>query len=235
MKDLSGLESSIGYIFTNRMLLKQALTHSTYSYENRNKESALPNNERLEYLGDALLDFVIAEYLYTQEPNQTEGYLSKTRALIVCEYTLVETALDIKLGKYLYLGRGEELTSGREKPSNLANGMEALFAAVFLDGGLEKAKEVILFLLSSYAKKATSGELIFDYKSKVLEFAQMKGNSRRVCFKLLDESGPIHDKTYECALYLDGEIIAKGKGGSKKLSEQAAAKKAYTHWKKYFL
>jgi len=233
--DFSALEGNLAYSFREKKYLLKALTHSTYAYENKERDEGLRDNERLEFLGDGLLDFVIADFLFALQADKDEGYLSKTRALVVCETTLVAAAHDIHLGDFLLLGKGEEQTGGRKKPSNLANAMEAIFAAVYMDGGFEEAKRVVLHLLSSYAQKAVSGELIFDFKSKILELSQARGNTRQVRFSIIDESGPIHERIYTAALYLDDELFSTGTGTSKKCAEQGAAKEAYTLWKTRFL
>ena len=234
-EDYSRLEKNLGYTFRDKQLLIQAITHSTYAYERRCPGDSAKDNERLEFLGDGLLDFVIADFLFLLKPEENEGYLSKTRALIVCESTLAAASRDIELGDFLLLGRGESLTLGSEKPSNLANAMEALFAAVYLDGGFETAKEVIGKILSPYAQKAMDGELIFDYKSKILELAQTKGNVRQIRFEIQNENGPVHERTYTSVLYIDEDFFSSGQGSSKKLAEQAAAKEAYSLWKTRFL
>lgn len=226
--ELSAFENLLEYTFLNKNLLVMALTHSTYAYEH--KLDMAYANERLEFLGDGILDFVAADSLFHQKKSCDEGYLSKTRALIVCEATLAAKARELGLGSYLRLGKGEESTGGRDKPSNLANAMEALFAAVYLDGGFDEARKLILRLLDDAIKSALSGELVFDYKSKVLELAQTKGNVHCVRFEIVDESGPVHDRNYTAAVLLDDEILGQGIGRSKKLAEQEAAKAALNEW-----
>lgn len=221
-KWFSQLEKELGYSFRDENLLIQALTHSTYAYEHR-EDIKTGDNERLEFLGDGLLDFVIADRLFELQPEKDEGYLSKTRALIVCEATLAEKAVQMKLGEYLLMGKGELQTGGKEKPSNLANAMEALFAAIYLDDSFESAKNIILILLESFIKQAIAGEIVFDHKSKILEMAQTKRDNI-VSFAIVNEDGPVHDRVYTAALYLNGEYISEGKGVSKKLAEQEAAR-----------
>lgn len=224
----SFFENLLGYHFADKRLFAIALTHSTYAYEHK-FESAY-DNERLEFLGDGILDFVAADALFHQKRSCDEGYLSKTRALIVCEATLAAKARDLGLGDYLRLGKGEESTGGRDKPSNLANAMEAIFAAVYLDGGFERAKELILRILADSIETALSGELVFDYKSKILELAQSKGNVHSIRFEIIEESGPVHDRRYTSAVLLDDQVFGQGTGHSKKLAEQEAAKTAYREW-----
>ncbi len=226
------LQKTIGYIFQNGKLLELALTHSTYAYEHRIDH--IDSNERLEFIGDGILDFVIAEALFSRAPRRNEGYLSKTRALIVCEPTLASIADQIRLGECLLMGRGEELTGGREKPSNLSNAMEALFAACYLDGGFDQAKSLILRLMGASIDSALSGELIFDYKSKILELAQAKGDAKTVRFAITDESGPVHERVYSAAVFVNEEQLGTGSGVSKKQAEQEAAKSAYMEWKNRF-
>ncbi len=226
------LENLLGYTFSGKNLLRMALSHSTYAYEH--KQLNVQDNERLEFLGDGILDFVIADALYQRKKSRDEGYLSKTRALIVCETTLSAIAANIGLGDNLLLGKGEEFTGGRQKPSNLANALEAVFAAVYLDGGFEQSKRVILHTMSESINAALSGDLVFDYKSRMLELAQIKGIGHTIRFEILDESGPVHDMSFTCAVFLDEEIIGQGIGHSKKLAEQEAAKAAYKEWMNRF-
>lgn len=226
--DLSCFEKLLGYTFKDKNLLIMSLTHSTYAYEHR--FDIKYDNERLEFLGDGILDFVAADALFRRKESCDEGYLSKTRALIVCEATLAVKARHLGLGEYLRLGKGEESTGGRDKPSNLANAMEAIFAAVYLDGGFEEAKNLILRILSDSIETALSGDLVFDYKSKVLELAQTKGNVHAIRFEIIDEAGPVHDRSYTAAVFLDDKIFGQGTGHSKKLAEQEAARAAYREW-----
>ena len=228
----SSLESLLGYTFSEKKNLVMALTHSTYAYEHKTKD--VIDNERLEFLGDGILDFVIADTLFHRKMNRDEGFLSKTRALIVCETTLCAKALDLGLGAYMLLGKGEEATGGRDKPSNLANVMEAVFAAVYIDGGFERAKDMILRVMNDAIETAMTGDLVFDFKSKILELAQTKGTGQTLRFEILDESGPVHDKRFTAAVILGDERIGQGEGHSKKLAEQEAAKAAYQVWMNRF-
>ncbi len=222
------LEEELGYSFTNREYLLLALTHSTYAYEHRSQ--GIVSNQRLEFLGDAILDFIIGEEIYNRKPQWDEGKLSKTRALVVCERTLSQVANKLKVGQLLSLGKGEEGTGGREKVSTLADTMEALFAAVYMDGGFDCAKKVILSLLSDYVEQAVRGELIFDYKSKLLEKAQTRHNAHLVTFDVVNEEGPVHDRTFEVAVFLDGEEYVRATGRSKKQAEQEASRLALEKW-----
>jgi ribonuclease-3 len=226
------LQKKIGYSFRDIKLLELAMTHSTFAYEHRSDH--LESNERLEFVGDGILDFVIAETLFSRVPNRNEGFLSKTRAMIVCEATLTSIAEQIHLCECLLMGRGEELTGGRHKPSNLSNAMEALFAACYLDGGFDHARDLILRLMEPSIEAALSGELIFDYKSKILELAQVKGDTKTIRFEIIEESGPVHDRVYTAAVFVNEEQYGTGSGVSKKQAEQEAAKSAYMEWKNRF-
>jgi ribonuclease-3 len=222
-------EEKLQYSFSDKQYLLLAFTHSTYSYEHR--KMGIVSNQRLEFLGDAILDFIIGEEIYNRKPQWDEGRLSKTRALVVCEKTLAEVANSLQVGQFLLLGKGEDSTGGREKPSTLADTMESLFAAIYLDGGFEQAKRVVLQLLSHYVDLAVRGELIFDYKSRLLEKAQTKHSSHQVLFEVVNEEGPIHDHIFEVAVVIDGVEIVRSKGRSKKQAEQDASKLALEIWK----
>jgi ribonuclease III len=226
------LEARIGYVFRDPSLLETAMTHSTYAYEHRSLH--LISNERLEFVGDGILDFLVAETLYRRAPEHDEGYLSKTRALIVCEATLSSIAVDIGLGDCLLMGRGETMTGGREKPSNLSNAMEALFAACYYDGGFDAAKGLVLRLMFAPIEEALSGELIFDYKSRLLEIVQAKGSTHTARFAIVSEDGPVHEREYTAAVFIDDMEVSSGKGLSKKQAEQEAAKIWYSSHKKGF-
>lgn len=226
--DHTVLEKELGYVFHDREYLLLALTHSTYAYEHRNFGAV--SNQRLEFLGDAILDFIIGEEIYNRKSDWDEGKLSKTRALVVCERTLSAVAEKLKVGNLLFLGKGEEGTGGREKVSTLADTMESLFAAVYLDGGFDAAKKVILSLLSEYVDLAVRGQLVFDYKSKLLEKAQTRHDPHVVTFEVVNEEGPVHDRTFEVAVFLDGEEFVRATGRSKKQAEQDASKKALQKW-----
>lgn len=221
---LSRLETKLGYTYVDKRNLILALTHASFAYEA--KDMVLDDNEKLEFLGDGILDFVIADELYKRNSGKSEGYLSKTRALIVCETTLTEKAKELAVGDLILLGRGEISTNGREKPSNLANAMEAIFASVYIDGGFEAARSVILNVLSTPLEAALSGKIIFDYKSRLIEYFQGKTKDKCVDFKIESESGPVHDKVFTATVIHDGYVIGKGIGRSKKQAEQEAAKAA---------
>ncbi len=223
------LEEKISYTFTDKEYLLLALTHSTYAYEHRRE--GVVSNQRLEFLGDAILDFIVGEEMYKSKADWDEGKLSKTRALVVCEKTLAKEAEKLEVGSLLFLGKGEEGTGGREKISTLADTMESLFAAIYLDGGFESAKTVVLSTLKPYIDQALKGDLIFDYKSRLLEKAQIRHETHQVLFNVVNEDGPVHDRTFEVAVLIDGQEIVRAKGRSKKQAEQEASRLALELWK----
>ena len=208
-------EEKIGYSFKNKALLELALTHSSYANENKLKK----NNERFEFLGDSVLGFVTAEYLFTEFKNRPEGEMTKLRAAVVCEKSLFKFAEQINLGKYILLGRGEDSTGGRNRPSVVSDAFEAVVAAIYLDGGMEAAKPYILGFIKEAVKRETSFK---DNKSLLQEYIQrVKGNT--LAYEEVGEEGPDHDKTFVFRVKLNGEVIGEGKGRSKKEAEQNAA------------
>ncbi len=215
------LENKIRYHFSDSSLLQHALTHSSYANEMRmNKES---NNERLEYLGDAVLELVTSEYVYREYKNLSEGDLTKLRASIVCEQTLSSCARDLNIGDYLLLGKGEDSSGGRERESILSDALEAVIGAIYLDGGFTNAKEFIQnFILSSIKNK----ELFFDSKTILQEIIQNENNKQKIRYKLISEEGPDHNKTFTIAVYIGNEQIGCGVGRTKKAAEQEAASRA---------
>lgn len=220
-KQLKLLEETIAYHFQNQQYLVRALTHSSYS--NENKKEKPKNNERLEFLGDSVLGLVISEYLFNHYHQLEEGQLTKIRAKIVCEASLGEASKALKLGEYMLFGRGEELTGGRERMSILADAFEALIAAIYLDGGMECVKSVVLGQLGGVIEAAVQGKLFVDYKTRLQEIIQVqKGN--RIKYEIVKEEGPDHAKVFHTEVRLNDEIIGVGSGSSKKESEQAAAK-----------
>lgn len=208
--------------FKDMSLLKTALTHSSFANEMHGK---FQYNERMEFLGDSVLSLIISQHLFSQKKTLAEGEMSKTRANIVCERSLAECAVEIGLGKYIYLGKGEELTGGRERPSILADAVEALIAALYLDGGFECARDFVLEKLAPQIETAIGGRYITDYKTTLQEYIQGKGNEK-ISYILLDEEGPDHNKTFITALMIDDVQFQKGVGRTKKDSEQIAAKNA---------
>lgn len=219
-KDLNSLEKEIGYVFKKRSLLKQAVTHRSYANENRGSG---PFNERLEFLGDAVLSLISADFLYKKFPSMVEGDLTKLRSSLVCTASLSEYARRIKLGDYLLLGKGELATGGNERDSNLENAFEALIAAVYLDGGIDKARRFVLRFLDDSVE--THHISFKDYKTKLQEIVQ-ESHEETLNYVITKESGPDHDKRYEVEVHLNSNVIGKGKGRSKKQAEQEAAKQA---------
>ena len=216
---LTKLEQGLGYTFRNKALLENALTHSSYANENR--ERHLPDNERLEFLGDSILGFVVAEYLYRNFPDKPEGELTRIRADLVCERNLAEAAATIELGSYLLLGHGEEQGGGRKRDSIVSDAMESVIAASFMDGGFAAAKEIIDRLILSNIPKGRPRN--FDYKTAFQELVQRK-KDQQIHYELTGESGPDHDKHFE--VLLNGKAVGHGVGSSKKRAEQAAAEAA---------
>ena len=220
---MEALEEKLGYRFTNRALLENALTHS--SYANENKAKGLQSNERLEFLGDSVLGMVVADYLFRTHPDLPEGDLTRTRAALVCEGSLVEVAQCLELGAYLKLGKGEEAGGGRHRPSILADATEAVFAAVYLDGGITAASELIHRVLLDVEREEVVEERRRDYKTLLQEHIQRKAG-QELTYCMVREEGPDHAKTFVTEVRLNGAAIGEGSGHSKKESEQMAAKSA---------
>ena len=219
------IEEKIGYSFIDKTLLETALTHSSYS---REKDGLCEHNERLEYLGDAMLDAIIGEELYRMFPKEEEGFLSRTRSYLVCEKSLDAVARKIGIGENIRLSRGEEKTGGRERTSILADAMEAIIGAVFLDGGYDKAKAMVLEVFAEVIEDAGRGKFIItDYKSALQERLQAEGiNIETVKYQDAGQEGPDHDKIFTVKLLIDGEEISQGTGKSKKQAQQNAAEQA---------
>jgi len=218
----NNLEKNIGYVFNNKKLLKNALTHSSWANESKN---AGISNERLEFLGDSVLSIIISEYLYKNRSDLEEGYLSKYRSEIVCEPSLARCAREIELGKYLLMGKGEEMTGGRNRESILADAMEALIAAIYLDSNLETISNIVLRLFNEIIKEVLSGLIYRDYKTKLQEVTQKMG-SGKINYKLTDEFGPDHNKMFVIEVYVGENMLGRGMGRSKKEAEQYAAMEA---------
>ena len=218
--------AKVGYRFSNRAILFNALCHASFS--NEQSIIGLRDNERLEFLGDAVLELAISDLLMDRFTEAEEGILSKYRAALVDEAGLCEVAKNIGLGKYLLLGKGEELSGGRQKPSILADAMEALIGAIYIDGGFEEAKRVVLRLFSSRIQDLHNKDTIYDFKSLLQEFTQQQYKTTPV-YRLVEDWGPPHDKVFRVSLSIKGRIVAHGEGKSKKEAEQRAAKTAYTN------
>lgn len=215
----SEFEKNLGYTFRDKSLLRNALTHS--SYANEHKKEGMGSNERLEFLGDAILGLVVAEHLFRTYPNRPEGELTKLRAELVCEKNLAEVAGILQLGKVLRLGHGESHGGGSHRPSMLADAVEAVLAAAYLDGGMEVPKGIIhRLILQKEIKSGGNG----DYKTRFQELVQ-RNRDQVISYALVGETGPDHDKTFLVEVSLNGSVVGSGKGSSKKRAEQDAA-----HW-----
>ena len=210
----------MGYAFKNKALLENALQHSSYANEHRG--GGMRSNERLEFLGDAVLGVVTADYLFRKHPDLPEGDLTRLRAALVCEDSLHEVAQSLELGRHLKLGRGEEQGGGRRRPSILADATESVFAAVYLDGGMEAASELIHRVLLDKGREEAVEERRRDFKTELQELVQRKSGST-LGYRLGGSSGPDHAKVFEAAVLLNGEVFSTGTGHSKKEAEQAAA------------
>ena len=216
------LEQRLGYTFQDRSYLENALTHSSYANENKGK--SLGSNERLEFLGDSVLGMVVADYLYRNHPDMPEGELTRTRAALVCEESLVEVARKLELGSYLQLGKGEDAGGGRQRPSIQADAVEAVIAAVYLDGGIGSARKLITkFILTNNQRELDGGSR--DYKTALQELVQRE-SGQVLKYRLTGEEGPDHDKRFFVEVDLNGNTVGAGKGHSKKEAEQMAAKAA---------
>jgi ribonuclease III len=222
--DMVGMIRRLGYEFKHSDLLEEAFRHS--SYVNELGDIRVRDNERLEFLGDAVLDLAVSDILMEIFQEAREGDLSKFRASVVNERGLCHVAKELGLGQFLLLGKGEELSGGREKPSILANTIEALFGALYLDAGFSKTREIIHRLFLRYIEEMDSGNVIDDYKSLLQEFTQQIFRSRPD-YVLTSESGPPHEKSFKVAVRINGEIVAGGEGRSKKEAEQRAAREAF--------
>lgn len=214
--DLSGFQKTIGYSFNDTALFKNALTHS--SYANEVKLTEVKDNERLEFLGDAVLELTSSDYIYRNNPGMNEGNMTRLRASIVCEPTLALCARAIGLDKYIMLGKGEELTGGRKRDSIVSDACEALIGAIYLDGGFANAKEFIeRFILNDLENK----QLFFDSKTILQEIVQAEG--KEIVYKIISEEGPEHDKTFIAEAYAEGMFRVVGEGHNKKAAQQKAA------------
>ena len=218
---IKDLEAAIGYRFQNITLLQNALSHS--SYANERYHNSLMSNERLEFLGDSVLGMLVAEYLYKNFPDRPEGELTRMRADMVCEQALAQVANKLGLGKHLLLGHGEEQGGGRNRASILADGVESVIAACYLDGGMDAAKKIVdAFILSDVPVTKLHNA---DYKTALQERVQKQKN-QVLSYELVGESGPDHDKRFAVVVKLNGEVIGEGIGSSKKRAEQDAARVA---------
>ena len=213
------LEEKLGYVFQDSSLLEHALTHSSYANESRGR---CTSNERLEFLGDSVLGMVVADYLYRTYPDLPEGELTRTRAALVCEESLVEVAKELDLGRCLRLGKGEEHGGGRERPSIQADAVEAVLAAVYLDGGIGSARKIVQRYILSRSQQVNAPR---DYKTALQELVQRQPGSE-ISYELVSESGPDHCRVFVMEVSVNGQVAGRGEGRSKKAAEQMAAKTA---------
>lgn len=223
MKSIREFQGKIDYFFGDEKLLREALTHTSYINENRKR--SLKPNERLEFLGDSILGVIISIYLFQKRTDLPEGELSKIRASIVCEDSLHQVAKKIDVGKYLYMGKGEEMTGGRKRGSILSDVVEAIIAAIYLDGGMEEASRFIFSHMQDIIDKAARGKLDKDYKTQLQELIQRQPG-KSLEYRLIGEKGPDHCKFFTVELLINGEQEAVGEGRSKKEAEKQAARSA---------
>lgn len=228
-KDLSVLQKRLSYSFAEPKRLRQALTHKSYLNESKDKE--VKDNERLEFLGDAVLALIISEALVRRFPDSPEGDLSKMKAKVVSEGTLARVAKGIDLGNFLFLGKGEEITLGREKSSLLADALEAVIAAIYLDRGFQAAREVVLKEFELPLQETNRPDQSSDYKTELQEQCQELFEALPV-YQVIQESGPDHKKTFEVEIRIQGELFGTGAGKSKKEAEQRAAQGALEQLRK---
>ncbi len=223
MSDIVKMQKILGVSFNRPALLEQALVHS--SYINENPAGGLEHNERLEFLGDAVLDFIVADKLYHDFPALSEGEMTKLRAALVRRETLAQVARSIRLGDFLYMGKGEESSGGRSKIHNLAGALEAVIAAVYLDKGITITEGFIITVFTEEWQRITSQGIGIDYKSKLQELTQSKYQVTPL-YRLVSETGPDHNKMFTVEVVVNNEILGRGTGKSKKFAETEAARLA---------
>ena len=218
------LQDAIGYHFRDTELLRTALSHSSYANERRTgrRNAHLASNERMEFLGDAILNTVTADYIYRTFPEMPEGDLTRLRASVVCEEALHREAVKLGLAQHLLLGRGEDLSGGRERPSILADAVEAVIGAIYLDGGWEPARRFILSFIREDTAQAAGHGQVHDYKTQLQEIVQ-KNREETLSYRLAATEGPDHEKRFTVELLLNSNVFATGSGHSKKAAEQAEA------------
>lgn len=218
--EIKQFEENIKYQFHKKELLTLAFTHS--SYANEHKKGKNENNERLEFLGDAVLDLVISKYIYNAFPEMPEGELTKLRAGVVCEPTIAKKAVELDLGSYLLLGKGEESTGGRKRDSILADAFEAVIGAIYLDGGMEEVQKYILDIMTEEIDKMKKSFRTMDCKTHLQEVIQ-KHSKNPISYEIIEEKGPDHDKIFVAEVCHENKVLGKGEGKSKKEAEQSAA------------
>lgn len=231
ISDINEFQKVIGVEFQNIALLDKALTHSSYANQFGLKYDE--HNERLEFLGDSILSMVISEYLYKKHKNKQEGKLTRIRAAVVCEPSLADVSRSLKVNKYIRIGKGEELSGGREKDSLLADACEAIIAAIYLDRGVEEARKFILKNLEPKVESIGENYNYRDFKSRLQEYVQ-KSLLVPIRYSVAKEYGPPHDKTFEVEVFLDEKSSGHGVGKSKKEAEQGAAKDALANMGVFF-
>lgn len=217
------LQKKINYRFKNPQLIIEALTHSSYANEIKHKK--VFHNERLEFLGDSVLSIVISDYIFQRYSQLPEGELTKVRANVVCESSLASKARMMELGDFMMLGRGEELSGGRQRVSILADAFEALIGALYIDGGMEPAKEFVLSNLEDLVEQASQGNLFKDFKTYLQELLQSK-STEKISYRVVNETGPDHDKVFDVEVCFGDRPLGRGTGKSKKEAEQRAAQEA---------
>lgn len=222
MENLEELQNNLKYEFRDVNLLKTALSHTSYAHENSN---IIKSNERLEFLGDTILNFIISEKIYMHNPEISEGNMSKIRATVICEDSLYQAALKLEYNKFIMLGVGEERLGGRNKASILADAFEAIIAAIYLDSDFYKVKEFVLRNLGDVTEYAIKNIGEKDHKTKLQEILQ-KGNNEKISYEIVEENGLAHKKEYVAIVKLGSKVLGKGKGTSKKEAEQNAANEA---------
>ena len=219
---MTALEERLGHSFRNRALLETAVTHSSYANENR--ASGIVCNERLEFLGDSVLGVTVADFLYRHFPDMPEGRMTRLRAELVCETSLHKVALELGISEYMRLGRGEEHTGGRQRPSILADMVEAIIAAMYIDSGMDQAREFIMTRVLKDAR-IDDNHRTADYKTELQELVQRRSN-QHISYELIGESGPDHCKTFTFQVCVNGLPVGEGSGRTKKEAEQQAAGRA---------
>lgn len=224
IEQLKKFENIIKYKFNSIEILEKSLTHSSYS--NEDKSYTKVNNERLEFLGDAVLSIAVSRYIFDKYPDYPEGELTKLRSQVVCEDTLSLVAANLNVGSFLLLGKGEESSGGRERKSILADAVEAIIAAIYMDGGYKEAENFVLTNINKYIHLAVKGKIISDYKSYLQEYYQSKSQVCKIRYVVTKEEGPDHEKMFHVNVVVNKAIVGAGFGKSKKLAEQDAAKNA---------
>lgn len=218
--DLKQFEENIGYSFNNIEILKNALTHTSYANEQNVK-----SNEKLEFLGDAILEFITSEYLYNNYSNLKEGEMTKVRASVVCEESLYKVAIKLNFSDFLYLGKSEIVSNGKARPAILADSVEAIIAAMYLDGGIAPVKNFVINNLKDAIWEASKNVGMKDYKTVLQEKLQVHGDVH-IEYEIIQESGPDHNKSFTAQVKLNGKVLATGEGKSKKSAEMQAARNA---------